>query len=59
VNKCEDHRGTLKPGMAADVAVFSRDLLTATPEAILSDTRCDLTILGGACVYDATGEWKG
>jgi predicted amidohydrolase YtcJ len=59
VNKCEDHRGTLRPGMAADVAVFSRDLLTASPEAILSDTRCDLTILGGACVYDATGEWRG
>jgi predicted amidohydrolase YtcJ len=59
VNKCEDHRGTLRPGMVADVAVFSRDLLTASPEAILSDTRCDLTILGGACVHDATGEWKG
>ncbi len=57
VNKCEDHRGTLRPGQAADVAVFSRDLLTATPEQILSGTRCDLTILGGACVHDATGEW--
>ncbi|MBL8570730.1 MAG: amidohydrolase [Phreatobacter sp.] len=59
VNKCEDHRGTLRPGQAADVAVFSRDLLTATPEQLLSGTRCDLTILGGACVHDATGEWKG
>lgn len=58
VNRCEDHRGTLRPGQAADVAVFSRDLLTATPEQILSETRCDLTILGGACVHDATGEWR-
>jgi predicted amidohydrolase YtcJ len=57
VNKCEDHRGTLRPGQAADVAVFSRDLLIATPEQLLSETRCDLTILGGACVHDATGEW--
>jgi predicted amidohydrolase YtcJ len=58
VNKCEDHRGTLRPGQAADVAVFSRDLLAATPEQLLSETRCDLTILGGACVHDATGEWR-
>jgi predicted amidohydrolase YtcJ len=58
VNKCEDHRGTLRPGQAADVAVFSRDLLTASPEEILQDTRCDLTILGGACVHDASGEWR-
>ncbi|MCZ0732911.1 amidohydrolase [Phreatobacter sp. AB_2022a] len=59
VNKCEDHRGTLRPGQAADVAVFSRDMTTATPEEILTGTRCDLTILGGACVHDATGEWRG
>lgn len=59
VNRCEDHRGTLRPGQAADVAVFSRDLLTAAPEEILSATRCDLTLLGGTCVHDATGEWGG
>lgn len=59
VNRCETHRGTLRPGMAADVAVFSRDLLTAAPEEILHDSRCDLTLLGGHCVHDATGEWKG
>jgi predicted amidohydrolase YtcJ len=57
VNRCEDHRGTLNPGQAADIAVFSRDLLSATPEEILRETHCDLTILGGACVHDATGEW--
>ena len=53
VNKAENHRGRLVPGLAADVAVFSRDLLSADPEAILGDTRCDLTIRGGAVVYDA------
>ena len=44
--------GRLVPGLAADVAVFSRDLLTARPEEILQDTRCDLTIRGGQIVFD-------
>lgn len=50
--KLEDVKGKLTPGMLADVAVFSRDLLTASSEEILQDTRCDLTILGGRVVYD-------
>jgi predicted amidohydrolase YtcJ len=50
--KQEQVKGKLKPGFLADVAVFSRDLLTATPEAILKDTRCDLTIRGGEIVYE-------
>ena len=50
--KQENVKGKLTPGMLADVAVFSRDLLTATPAEILEDTRCDLTILGGRIVYD-------
>jgi predicted amidohydrolase YtcJ len=45
-------KGKLAPGFLADVAVFSRDLLTASPEEILGDTRCDLTIRGGKVVYD-------
>jgi hypothetical protein len=56
VNRQEGHRGRLVPGLAADVAVFSRDLLTASPEEILHDTRCDLTIRGGAVVFDRAGE---
>jgi predicted amidohydrolase YtcJ len=56
VNKAEREWGRLCPGLAADVAVFSRDLLTATPEEILHDTRCDLTIRGGEIVFDRTGE---
>jgi len=56
VNLADHHRGRLAPGLAADVAVFSRDLLTATPDDILHDTRCDLTILDGRIVYDRAGE---
>ena len=50
--KQETVKGKLAPGFLADVAVFSRDLLTASPEDILKDTRCDLTIRGGEIVYD-------
>jgi predicted amidohydrolase YtcJ len=56
VNKAEGHRGRLVPGLAADVAVFSRDLLDADPRAVLSDTRCDLAIRGGVVVHDRLGE---
>ena len=56
VNKAEHEWGRLVPGLAADVAVFSRDLLAATPEEVLNDTRCDLTILGGKIVFDRFGE---
>lgn len=56
VNRAEHHRGRLAPGLAADVAVFSRDLLSASPDEILHDTRCDLTILDGQIVYDRAGE---
>lgn len=50
--KQEHAKGRLVPGQLADVAVFSRDLLTASPEQILQDTRCDLTILGGEVVFE-------
>jgi predicted amidohydrolase YtcJ len=50
--KQETVKGRLAPGLLADVAVFSRDLLTAAPADILKDTRCDLTILGGEVVYE-------
>lgn len=51
--KQETVKGRLAPGFLADVAVFSRDLLTADPEAIWKDTRCDLTILDGRIVHEA------
>lgn len=45
-------KGRLLPGMLADIAVFSRDLLSADPEDILHDTRCEMTVLGGRVVHD-------
>jgi predicted amidohydrolase YtcJ len=56
VNRAERHRGRLMPGFAADVAVFSRDLLAASPEEVLAETVCDLTLLGGEIVHDRLGE---
>lgn len=50
--KQEDRKGKLIPGQLADIAVFSRNLLTATPEEILSGTRCDMTILDGKVVFE-------
>ncbi|MEY9981481.1 putative amidohydrolase YtcJ [Bradyrhizobium yuanmingense] len=50
--KLEHMKGKLIPGQVADIAVFSRNMLTATPEEILSDTRCNLTILGGQVVFE-------
>lgn len=54
-NRAERHRGRLAPGLAADVAVFSRDFTAGPPDEIL-ETRCDLTIRGGEIVFDARGE---
>ena len=48
----EDTKGTLAPGMVADIVVLSQDILTV-PEAALGDTRVELTLLGGALVYSA------
>jgi predicted amidohydrolase YtcJ len=42
--------------MLGDVAVFSRDMTKATPEEILEDTQCDLTIRGGEIIFDRHGE---
>ncbi len=54
--KQENVKGRLSPGYLADVAVFSRDLLTASPGDILGETRCDLTILEGRIVYERAGQ---
>ncbi|MBS9721157.1 amidohydrolase [Tianweitania sp. BSSL-BM11] len=48
----EQVKGRLEPGMLADIAVFSNDLLTAEPETILHSTRCDMTIVDGRIVYE-------
>jgi hypothetical protein len=53
----EKEKGTLAVGQLADVAVLSRDIFGAPPEAIL-ETRVDLTLLGGRVVH-RTGDFPG
>ncbi|MGG5808316.1 amidohydrolase [Falsiroseomonas sp. CW058] len=57
----EDARGTLEPGMLADVAVLSRDVFAAALQEILRDTRADITLRGAgpagpAVLHDRHGE---
>ena len=51
----ETGRGRLDPGMLADMAVLSKDILAIDAEEFL-ETRVDLTILGGGVVHDRLGE---
>ena len=51
----EGDRGTLEPGMQADIAVFSRDLFACAPEDILT-TKADITLRGGRAIFDRHGE---
>jgi predicted amidohydrolase YtcJ len=53
----EDRRGTLEPGMQADIAVLSQDIFTVPPEAVLA-TRADLTLRDGAAIFDRHGELR-
>jgi len=48
----DDARGSLEPGKLADLAVLSKDYLTA-PVAEIGDTESLLTMLGGKIVYAA------
>lgn len=48
----EKMKGRLEPGMLADIAVFSDDLLSAAPSRILNDIQCEMTILDGQVVHD-------
>lgn len=49
--KAEGVKGRLVPGQLADIAVFSRNLLTSDPEDILHNTHCVMTIIDGRVVY--------
>ena len=49
--KQEHIKGRLVPGQVADIAIFSRNLLTATPEEILHETQCNMTLRGGEIVF--------
>jgi predicted amidohydrolase YtcJ len=47
----EDQKGTLEPGMLADMVVLSDDLLTIDPERIM-DVEVDMTIVGGRVLFE-------
>jgi len=47
----EPNRGSIEPGKWADLAVLSRDPLTADPETFL-EIRVDMTLLAGRVVYE-------
>ena len=49
----ETEKGTLAPGMLADLAVLSQDIFTVEPGR-LPETASVLTVIGGRVVYDAT-----
>ncbi len=51
----EDRRGTLEPGMLADIAVLSRNIFGCAPNDILT-TQADLTLRDGAPIFDRHGE---
>ena len=51
----ESQKGTLAPGMLADLAVLDRDIFSLGAEDLL-ETRVDLTLLEGQVVFDRSGE---
>ena len=51
----DDWKGTLQPGMAADVCIVDGDLLTPDPYELLNMT-ATTTIVGGEVVYDRADE---
>jgi hypothetical protein len=50
----EGRRGTLEPGMLADVAVLSKDIFAISPDELLT-TEADLTLRGGEPIFDRHG----
>jgi predicted amidohydrolase YtcJ len=46
----EQRKGTLAPGMLADIVVFPADI-TRMPSKDLLHTQADMTIVGGRIVY--------
>jgi predicted amidohydrolase YtcJ len=49
----ETLKGAIQPGQLADIIVLSRDIFQIDP-AEIENVRIDLTLLGGAVVYDRT-----
>ena len=47
----EEEKGTLEPGMLADLVVLSENILETDPEAIL-DVEVDMTVVNGVILYE-------
>jgi hypothetical protein len=45
-------RGTIRPGLLADLVVLDRNILTIDPREIFS-TQVAMTFVDGVCVFDA------
>jgi hypothetical protein len=54
VNHLDGETGSIEPGKGADLAVLDRDLF-AHPVTEIAGARTDLTIIGGAVVYQRPG----
>jgi hypothetical protein len=54
INFDENIKGSLQPGMLADMVVMGDDLLTMPPDRI-KDARVDMTIVGGKILYERQG----
>ncbi len=54
----EERKGTLEPGMLADIAVLSKDVFAIDPDEILK-TQADLTFRDGTAIFDRHGEAAG
>lgn len=55
LNFDEDIKGTIAPGMLADLVVLSEDILSAPPERIL-ETEVDMTLVEGRVVFERDGQ---
>ena len=51
ITREENIKGSLEPGKLADMVVFPEDLLTISPEKLLT-MKVDMTIVGGRVLYD-------
>ncbi|MBX9752327.1 MAG: amidohydrolase [Roseococcus sp.] len=53
----ENQRGTLEPGMDADIAILSRDITALAPEEY-PGVQCDVTLRGGIAIHDRHDEFR-
>ncbi|HET6878820.1 MAG TPA: amidohydrolase [Pirellulales bacterium] len=51
---CERRSGSIAPGMQADLAALSRDILAQEERSHISDAKVTLTIVAGQIIYEAT-----